>query len=117
LKGKSMSAKTCRTCANFMQDAKCQDYGACALSISDCRDRYECMAATDVCNEWEEQDVSATNHQAFFGTPELAASTAVEHYVDALTKAQMVRVTHAERTVAVLKSRYYGVWLKRRVDA
>ena len=53
-----------------------------------------------------------TNYEKYFGTPELAALSTIEPYVDALTCAQMIRVTHEGREVAVLKARHFGVWLK-----
>ena len=35
-----------------------------------------------------------TNHEKYFGTADLAASSTIEPYVDAMTRVQMVRVTH-----------------------
>lgn len=57
-----------------------------------------------------------TNHETYFGTADLAALSTIEPYVDALTRAQMIRVTHGGREVAVLKARHLGVWLKQEAD-
>lgn len=57
-----------------------------------------------------------TNYEKYFGTADLAALSTIEPYVDALTRAQMIRVTHGGREVAVVKARYFGVWLKMEVD-
>ncbi len=57
-----------------------------------------------------------TNHEKYFGTADLAALSTIEPYVDALTRAQMIRVTHGGREVAVLKARHFGVWLKMEAD-
>ena len=57
-----------------------------------------------------------TNYEKYFGTPDIAASSTIEPYVDALTRAQMIRVTHGGREVAVLKARHFGVWLKMEAD-
>lgn len=57
-----------------------------------------------------------TNYEKYFGTPELAALSTIEPYVDAMTRAQMIRVTHGGREVAVLKARHFGVWLKMEAE-
>lgn len=57
-----------------------------------------------------------TNWEKYFGTPERTAKMDVENYVDALTNAGMVRVLCEEKTVATVKARYYGVWLKSEAD-
>lgn len=57
-----------------------------------------------------------TNHETYFGTADRAASSTIEPYVDALTRAQMIRVTHGGREVAVIKARHFGVWLKMEAD-
>ena len=57
-----------------------------------------------------------TNWEKYFGTPDIAALSTIEPYVDALTRAQMIRVTHEGRDVVVIKARYFGVWLKREAD-
>ena len=53
-----------------------------------------------------------TNWRKYFGTVGRAALTTVEPYVDAMTGAQMIRLTQEGREVMVLKARYFGVWLK-----
>ena len=55
-----------------------------------------------------------TNYEKYFGTVDLAALSTIDPYVDALTRAQMIRVTHGGREVAVLKARHFGVWLKQK---
>lgn len=57
-----------------------------------------------------------TNHEKYFGTADLAALSTIEPYADALSGAQMIRVTHEGREVAVVKARYFGVWLKMEDD-
>lgn len=57
-----------------------------------------------------------TNHEKYFGTANLAALSTIEPYADALTGAQMIRVTHEGREVAVVKARRFGVWLKMEAD-
>lgn len=57
-----------------------------------------------------------TNYEKYFGASDLAASSTIEPYADALTRAQMIRVTHGGREVAVIKARHFGVWLKMEAD-
>lgn len=57
-----------------------------------------------------------TNHEKYFGTADLAASSTIEPYADALTGAQMIRVAHGGREVAAVKARHFGVWLKMEAD-
>lgn len=62
-------------------------------------------------NGWKAKP-TMTNYERYLSTPDLAALSTIEPYVDALNGAQMIRVTHEGRIVAVLKARHFGVWLK-----
>ena len=57
-----------------------------------------------------------TNYEKYFGTPERAAEMEVERYVDALTRINMVSVIRLCKPVAVVKARYFGVWLKMEAE-
>lgn len=57
-----------------------------------------------------------TNYEKYFCAPDLAALSTIEPYADALTGAQMIRVTHEGREAVVLKARYFVVWLKEEAD-
>lgn len=57
-----------------------------------------------------------SNYETYFGTPERAALSTIEPYADALTRAQMICVTHEGCEVAVVKARHLGVWLEMEAD-
>lgn len=57
-----------------------------------------------------------TNYEKYFGTPERAAEMEVEHYIDVLMHAHIVRVMRLGKLVHVVRARYYGVWLKEEAD-
>lgn len=120
-----MSAKNCTTCRFGYQAEEYYSHGrmkwCCMLETGGERQRYALGKARyepRSCIRWEGEEARlvATVYDKYFGAPDLAALSTIEPYADALTGAQMIRVTHEGREVAVVKARHFGVWLKMEAD-
>ena len=120
-----MSEKNCTTCRFGYQAEEYYSHGrmkwCCMLETGGERQRYALGKARydpRSCIKWEGEEARlvATNYEKYFGTPDLAALSTIEPYADALTGAQMIRVTHGGREAVVIKARYFGVWLKMEAE-